>query len=170
MINLTRISKKHREGGSHRNKNTSLSLLRLTKDINDLNPQENCKVEFPDPNNICHFTLKVRPNEGFYKGISICFEFNVPENYPVEPPKVKCLTEIFHPNIDLDGNVCLNILREDWRPVLSITSIIYGLQFLLLEPNTDDPLNKKAADQMMTNPQRFSENVKRIAKGLPLRD
>lgn len=39
--------------------------------------------------------------------------------------------QVYHPNIDLDGNVCLNILREDWKPVLSINSIIYGLQYLL---------------------------------------
>ena len=40
--------------------------------------------------------------------------------------------QVYHPNIDLDGNVCLNILREDWKPVLSINSIIYGLQYLFL--------------------------------------
>ena len=40
--------------------------------------------------------------------------------------------QVYHPNIDLEGNVCLNILREDWKPVLSISSIIYGLQFLFL--------------------------------------
>ena len=39
---------------------------------------------------------------------------------------------MYHPNIDLEGNVCLNILREDWKPVLSINSIIYGLQFLFM--------------------------------------
>ena len=43
-----------------------------------------------------------------------------------------CLMQVFHPNIDVDGNICLNILREDWKPVLSISSIIYGLQFLFL--------------------------------------
>lgn len=32
--------------------------------------------------------------------------------------------------------------REDWKPVLTVSSIIYGLQFLFLEPNPDDPLNK----------------------------
>uniref|UniRef100_A0A8C2T3U5 UBC core domain-containing protein n=1 Tax=Coturnix japonica TaxID=93934 RepID=A0A8C2T3U5_COTJA len=37
---------------------------------------------------------------------------------------------VYHPNIDLEGNVCLNILREDWKPVLTINSIIYGLQYL----------------------------------------
>lgn len=53
-------------------------------------------------------------------------------NYPHEPPKVKCETPVYHPNIDLDGNVCLNILREDWKPVLTINSIVYGLQYLFL--------------------------------------
>ena len=43
--------------------------------------------------------------------------------------------QVFHPNIDLDGNICLNILREDWKPVLSINSVIYGLQFLFLVSN-----------------------------------
>lgn len=35
--------------------------------------------------------------------------------------------QVYHPNIDLEGNVCLNILREDWKPVLNINTIIYGL-------------------------------------------
>lgn len=41
-------------------------------------------------------------------------------------------TQVYHPNIDLEGNICLNILREDWKPVLSISSVVYGLQFLFL--------------------------------------
>jgi len=40
--------------------------------------------------------------------------------------------QVYHPNIDLEGNVCLNILREDWKPVLSINSILYGLTYLFL--------------------------------------
>jgi len=56
--------------------------------------------------------------------------------------------QVYHPNIDLDGNVCLNILREDWKPVLTINAIVYGLQYLFLEPNPDDPLNKEAANEL----------------------
>ena len=52
------------------------------------------------------------------------------------------LTQIYHPNVDLEGNVCLNILREDWKPVLNLNSVMVGLQYLFLEPNADDPLNK----------------------------
>ncbi len=50
--------------------------------------------------------------------------------------------QIYHPNLDLEGNVCLNILREDWKPVLNLNAVMVGLQYLFLEPNADDPLNK----------------------------
>ncbi|XP_010221095.1 PREDICTED: charged multivesicular body protein 2a, partial [Tinamus guttatus] len=36
----------------------------------------------------------------------------VGQGYPHDPPKVKCETMVYHPNIDLEGNVCLNILRS----------------------------------------------------------
>jgi len=55
--------------------------------------------------------------------------------------QVKCETPIYHPNIDTEGNVCLNILRKDWRPVLDMNAVIYGMIFLFHEPNGNDPLN-----------------------------
>lgn len=64
-------------------------------------------------------------------------------NYPHEPPKVKCETAVYHPNIDLDGNVCLNILREDWKPVLTVNSIVYGLQYLFLVGKINHENNEK---------------------------
>lgn len=36
----------------------------------------------------------------------------------------------------------MNILREDWKPVLNLNSVMVGLQYIFLEPNADDPLNK----------------------------
>ena len=56
-------------------------------------------------------------------------------------------------------------LPQDWKPVLSITSIIYGLQYLFLDPNPDDPLNKEAAEMMRDNPRQFEQNVKRSIQG-----
>ena len=49
--------------------------------------------------------------------------------------------QIFHPNIDQEGHVCLNILRQDWSPSIDLTQIACSLQILLTEPNPDDPLN-----------------------------
>ena len=64
--------------------------------------------------------------------------------YPQDYLRVQFLirSQIYHPNVDLEGNVCLNILREDWKPVLNLNSVMVGLQYLFLEPNADDPLNK----------------------------
>ena len=72
---------------------------------------------------------------------------------------------MYHPNIDLEGNVCLNILREDWKPVLTINSIVYGLQYLFLEPNPEDPLNKKAVLELQSNRRLFEQNVQKTMKG-----
>lgn len=101
-------------------------------DINELNLPKTCSTEFPDPDDLLSFKLIICPDEGFYRGGRFSFSFKVGMNYPHEPPKVKCETPVYHPNIDLEGNVCLNILREDWKPVLTINSIVYGLQYLFL--------------------------------------
>ena len=78
---------------------------------------------------------------------------------------MKCETKVYHPNIDLEGNVCLNILREDWKPVLTINAIVYGLQYLFLEPNPEDPLNKEAAEVLQSNRKTFEMNVQRAIRG-----
>lgn len=72
---------------------------------------------------------------------------------------------MYHPNIDLQGKVCLNILREDWKPTLSITSVVLGMQFLFMEPNPGDPLNKKAAETMMQDEAQFKRNVAMSMRG-----
>lgn len=65
----------------------------------------------------------------------------------------------------MQGNVCLNILRADWKPVLGINAVILGLIFLFIEPNPNDPLNKEAAELMRTNEAAFADKVKKSLKG-----
>ncbi|KAL8265877.1 hypothetical protein R6Q59_003221 [Mikania micrantha] len=80
-------------------------------------------------------------------------------------PSVSLLMQVYHPNIDLEGNICLNILREDWKPVLNINTIVYGLYHLLTEPNHDDPLNQEAAAVLRDNPKAYSSNVRTAMAG-----
>ena len=86
------------------------------------------KTDFPDPDDTLNFTLTIEPDEGMYKGGRFFFTFNIGQGFPHDVPKVKCTQKIYHPNIDLEGNVCLNILREDWKPVLNLQAIVIGLQ------------------------------------------
>ena len=107
-----------------------------------------------------NFTITVAPDEGAYRSGKFVFDVRVSATgYPHEPPKVKCTTKVFHPNIDVEGNVCLNILREDWKPVLSISLVAYGLTHLFLDPNPSDPLNKEAAEMLRTSPRQFEQAV-----------
>ncbi|EGD78303.1 hypothetical protein PTSG_09370 [Salpingoeca rosetta] len=54
---------------------------------------------------------------------------------------------------------------EDWKPVLSLQSVIDGLSILLLEPNPSDPLNKDAARAMKQDLNDFERTVRRTLKG-----
>mmetsp|Transcript_2051 Transcript_2051/g.7920 ORF Transcript_2051/g.7920 Transcript_2051/m.7920 type:complete len:185 (+) Transcript_2051:98-652(+) len=140
--------------------------IRLAKDISELTLAKTMGINFPDgAAKITHFVITLKPDEGYYKGGKFVFEFTVPTAYPHEPPKVKCTQKIYHPNVDVDGNVCLNILREDWSPVLSISSCVYGLNFLFMDPNPDDPLNKEAAKDLTETPKQFEMNVRRAMQG-----
>ncbi len=98
-----------------------------------------------------HVIVDLSREDCIWKGGKYKFSIEVSSNYPHDAPKCKCETQIYHPNIDLQGNVCLNILRDDWKPVLGINAVILGLIFLFIEPNPDDPLNHEAAEYMRNN-------------------
>merc|ERR1712023_287269 len=112
------------------------------------------------PEDLMNFKLDIEPMSGLYKGGKFTFDIKVPASYPHEAPKVTCETTVYHPNIDMEGHVCLNILREDWKPVLNMQSVVFGLQFLMLEPNADDPLNKEAANALNDSYERFGRKVR----------
>lgn len=170
MIKLFSLKQQKKEeesagGTKGSSKKASAAQLRIQKDINELNLPKTCDISFSDPDDLLNFKLVICPDEGFYKSGKFVFSFKVGQGYPHDPPKVKCETMVYHPNIDLEGNVCLNILREDWKPVLTINSIIYGLQYLFLEPNPEDPLNKEAAEVLQNNRRLFEQNVQRSMRG-----
>lgn len=82
-------------------------LIIKLPDLTELDLPSTMKTVFPDPNDVLNFKLTITPDEGIYKGGVFTFSFVINPNYPHEPPKVKCLEKIYHPNLDLEGNVCL---------------------------------------------------------------
>jgi len=139
--------------------------IRIQKDIAELDGGKVAVTEFPSSSDLTKFFVVVSPDTGFWKGATYRFSFTIPPDYPHKPPKVHCQTNIYHPNINLEGNVCLNILREDWKPVLDINAVIYGLVYLFYEPNPDDPLNHEAANLFRTNSASFAQTVQRTLRG-----
>ena len=169
MMKLISIKEKQQKdaAASKQAVKQSVGELRLQKELADLSLPKNMSINFPDGvDKIMHFEITIKPEEGIYKDGSFIFDFSILDTYPYEAPKVLCKTKVFHPNIDREGRICLNILREDWKPVLSILSVFYGLQFLFSSPNPEDPLNKEAAQMMQDNARQFEMIVQRsIANG-----
>lgn len=128
---------------------------RVVKDLEEINSLVGVKIHFPDENNLLHFLIRVKPESGIWSKGQFDFEFQLSSNFPFERPKVKCLTKLWHPNIDLDGSICLNILRDNYTPAMSIAILVVGLQYLFASPNPDDPLNKEAAKQYKEDFNRF---------------
>lgn len=144
---------------------TNPGQLRMQRELSELELPSCCLVEFPNPQDLMKFNVSIIPDEGFWKRGKYVFAFTIKPLYPHDAPKVKCETPIYHPNIDLEGNICLNILREDWKPVLCISAVIYGLLHLLLEPNPNDPLNQEAAECLRTNRRDFVQIVAHTMRG-----
>jgi ubiquitin-conjugating enzyme E2 M len=153
------------KGRGKRGEKTKAVVLRVQKDVAEIGSIPGVEVDFPDSNNLMTFYTNITPSDGLYTGATFKFVVNIPETYPYDPPKVECSTLVYHPNIDWEGHVCLNILRADWMPVLNLGSVLFGLVTLFLEPNPDDPLNKEAAQLMIDKPADFERNVKQSLAG-----
>ncbi len=132
--------------------------LKIEKDLKSLDIPPTIQFKQLDSSKM-QFEIIIKPDEGFYKFGIFKFQMSINNNFPIDAPKVKCLNKIYHPNIDLDGNICLNILREDWSPVLNLNSILVGLLFLFLEPNGNDPLNKESAGVLIRDKNLFKKYV-----------
>src|SRR5579872_3357449 len=84
-------------------------VMREVKKIQE-DPKLSKTTEFIiDEVNISKFVMVIRPIEGLYDGLTIYFELEVPTNYPAPgyPISVKCLDNIYHPNIFSGGRICL---------------------------------------------------------------
>lgn len=147
------------------NTTLSASQIRLKKDLDSLElpPTVSADTSGLESSSTLFFTI--HPDEGYYKPGYFRFSLFFKDTYPIEPPAVKCVNKIYHPNIDTQGNVCLNILREDWSPVLDLQSVVIGLLFLFLEPNDKDPLNRMAAQELSKSPADFKRHVQRSLGG-----
>ncbi|GMM30323.1 NEDD8-conjugating protein [Martiniozyma asiatica (nom. inval.)] len=168
MLKLKKLQqRKQEEQNSGINGNSSIppSILRAKRDMQEYENIPGVEVKYDPGNRPMHVSLVVSPVEGYYAGGKFQFECEIPQDYPHNAPEFRCLNKIYHPNIDLEGHVCLNILRSDWKPTLSLQLVFAGILHLFLQPNPTDPLNKDAANDLAKTPEEFARHVRNSMAG-----
>lgn len=85
------------------------------------------------------------PTESPFAGGIFSLTIHFPTDYPFKPPKVSFKTRVYHPNINSNGSICLDILKAQWSPALTISKVLLSICSLLTDPNPDDPIEPEIA-------------------------
>ncbi|XP_019366864.1 PREDICTED: ubiquitin-conjugating enzyme E2 G1, partial [Gavialis gangeticus] len=140
------------------------------------NPVEGFSAGLIDDNDLYRWeVLIIGPPDTLYEGGVFKAHLTFPKDYPLRPPKMKFITEIWHPNVDKNGDVCISILHEPgedkygyekpeerWLPIHTVETIMISVISMLADPNGDSPANVDAAKEWRED--RNGEFKRKVAR------
>ena len=99
------------------------------------------------------------PEDSPYTGGVFFLNIQFPTDYPFKPPKITFNTKIYHCNVNSNGSICLDILKDQWSPALTISKVLLSISSLLTDPNPDDPLVPEIASLYKSNKGKHDQNA-----------
>lgn len=140
-----------------------MALRRIERELEDLrrDPPSSCSAG-PVGEDLfnwegCIFGPDDSPFAGGVFNLSIQF----PAEYPFRAPHIQFKTRIFHPNINGSGLICLDILKTQWSPALTISKVLLSITSLLTDPNPDDPFVPDIARLYKEDRTAYEEEARR---------
>ena len=137
-------------------------IKRLQKELLDMQKDDTPNLSAgPINNNLFEWDAVILGPMGTpYEGGVFNLSISIPSNYPFKPPIVIFKTKIYHPNINNTGNICLDILKTQWSPALTISKILLSICSLLSDPNPNDPLVPEIANLLKDHPDLYFKTAK----------
>ena len=136
---------------------------RLNAELIDFkkNPVPNCSAG-PVDNDITHWQATIfGPDDTPYEGGIFELDIYFTNDYPFKPPKIIFKTPIYHCNINNNGDICLDILKNNWSPALNTSKLLLSICSLLADPNPDDPLVPEIAKLLKNDKKQHDTNARR---------
>uniref|UniRef100_A0A7S4C2K5 E2 ubiquitin-conjugating enzyme n=1 Tax=Chrysotila carterae TaxID=13221 RepID=A0A7S4C2K5_CHRCT len=139
-------------------------INRIKKELKDcIGGADNVvKAQLVDESNLLHWKGEIRGPVGTpYEGGTFAIDIVLPSDYPFVPPKMRFDTRIWHPNISSEsGAICLDILKNEWSPALTIRTALISLQALMSAPEPDDPQDAVVAKQYKEDYKKYCATAK----------
>jgi len=139
------------------------AIKRIQKELIDLgkDPPANCSAGPIDEKDQYHWQATIMgPDDSPYAGGVFFLNIHFPTDYPFKPAKINFTTRIYHPNINSNGSICLDILKEQWSPALTISKVLLSISSLLTDPNPDDPLVPEIAQIYKTDKPKYEATAR----------
>ena len=143
----------------------SLAKKRLLTDFKRINQSQDTEddgvLATPHDDDIMIWDCVIfGPENSVWENGVFKLEMKFTEEYPNKPPQVLMKTKVFHPNFYVNGNICIDILKDQWSPIYDIKSILTSIQSLLTDPNPSSPANVEAAKLYNDYIQEYHKKVK----------
>lgn len=139
------------------------SINRISRELCELmeNPLTNCCAGPLSTTDLTSWQATIiGPEDTPYDKGVFFLKIQFPKEYPFKPPKLQFITKIYHPNIGSTGAICLDILKQQWSPALTISKVLLSISSLLADPNPHDPLVPEIAEIYTRDHDRFIATAK----------
>jgi ubiquitin-conjugating enzyme E2 D/E len=140
-----------------------MAAKRILKELTDLkkDPPSNCSAGPESEGDMFKWEgMILGPGDSPYTGGVFRLRIQFPVDYPFKPPSIQFVTKIYHPNINAAGLICLDILKHQWSPALTISKVLLSITSLLTDPNPDDPFVPDIATLYKTNRKAYESEAR----------
>jgi ubiquitin-conjugating enzyme E2 D/E len=140
-----------------------MALRRLQREYADLkaDPPANCTAGPVNESDLLKWEAMIfGPADSPFTGGVFRLDIHFPSDYPFRPPIVTFRTKIYHPNINAAGGICLDILKKEWSPALTIGKVLLSILSLLTDANPSDPLVPEIAELYKRDRAAYDEKAR----------